>query len=270
MTASSIHQELVNMQSATAVRQAKDKQLNGPSQDLDGDAFLMLMMEQLKNQDPLNPMDNSEMLAQQAQFTQIQELQKLNSSIASNNAIQQANGLVGKSVQVVDPNNPNRLITGVVTSANFAGDTITVTVNGKEYPLGLVAAITDGASPSEDSVIEGKKLNELNNATGITSGYITLTMQGADYKRKNVEIEITENMTVKDFIDKLNDAGVKAKLSNGVLTIEKGTYKNISLSQGKPDNSTASPSNILEKMQMFQNENGDIETCVLDFNRSKK
>ena len=269
MTASSIRQELVNMQSATAVKQAQDKQVNGPSQDLDGDAFLMLMMEQLKNQDPLNPMDNSEMLAQQAQFTQIQELQKLNSTISTNNTIQQANSLVGKSVQVVDPNNPNRLISGVVTSANFAGDTVTVTVNGKEFPLGLVSAITDGATPSENSVIEDKKLSELNNATGITSGYITLTMQGSDYKRKNVEIEITESMTVKDFMKKLNDAGVKAELSNGVLTIEKGSYKNISLSQGKPDNATASPSNILEKMQMFQNENGDIETCVLDFNRQK-
>ena len=53
------------------------------------------------------------------------------------------------------------------------------------------------------------------------------------------------------------------------IPIEKGSYKNISLSQGKPDNATASPSNILEKMQMFQNENGDIETCVLDFNRQK-
>lgn len=268
MTASSIHQELVNMQSATAVQQAKDKQTNGPSQELDGDAFLMLMMEQLKNQDPLDPMDNSEMLAQQAQFTQIQELQKLNSTITSNNTIQQANSLVGKSVQVVDPNNTSRLISGVVTSANFSGDTVTVTVNGKEYPLGLVAAVTDGATPSENSVIEGKKLNELNNATGITSGYITLTMQTSDYQRKNVEIQITDNMTVKDFMKKLSDAGVNAELSNGVLTIEKGTYNNISLAGGKPDNSTASASNILEKMQMFQNENGDIETCVLDFNRN--
>lgn len=269
MAGASIQQELVNMQSATAVRQAQERQINGPSQDLDGNAFLMLMMEQLKNQDPLDPMDNSEMLSQQAQFTQIQELQKLNSTISTNNTIQQANSLVGKTVQVIDPNNPNRLISGLVSSANFAGDTVTVTVNGREYPLGLVCSITDGATASENSIIESKKLSELNNVKDITNGYVTLTMQGSDYKRKNVEIKISEDMTVKDLMNKLNDAGVKAELSNGVLTISKGSYKNIVLSAGRPDNSTASPSNIIEKMQMFQNENGDLETCILDFNRNK-
>ena len=54
----SIQQELVTMQSNTAVNKAKEQAANGPSQELDGDAFLMLMMEQLKNQDPMDPMDN--------------------------------------------------------------------------------------------------------------------------------------------------------------------------------------------------------------------
>ena len=46
----SIQQELVNMQSNTAVNKAKEQAANGASQELDGDAFLMLMLEQLKNQ----------------------------------------------------------------------------------------------------------------------------------------------------------------------------------------------------------------------------
>ena len=68
MSYATIQQELVSMQTNTAVNQSKNKT---PSQELDGDAFLMLMLEQLKNQDPTNPMDNSEMLAQQAQFSQL-------------------------------------------------------------------------------------------------------------------------------------------------------------------------------------------------------
>ena len=43
----SIQQELVNMQSNTAVNKAKKQAANGASQGLDGDAFLMLMLEQL-------------------------------------------------------------------------------------------------------------------------------------------------------------------------------------------------------------------------------
>lgn len=264
-TLGSIQQELINMQSNTAINKAQQQAKNGPSQELDGDAFLMLMMEQLKNQDPMNPMDNSEMLAQQAQFTQLQELQKLNDSINTNNMIQQANSLVGKTVQIVDPNNTSRLITGIVTSANFTNGSATITVNGKEYPLGLVASITDGAQATEDSAILDKKLSELNNASGITSGYITLTTQDESYQRKNTEIEIKENMTVKDLLKELEKAGVNAKLENGIIKIAKGDNKSISISEGKLDGSSAS--NLVEKMQMFQSETGDLETAILDFNR---
>ena len=267
-TLGSIQQELISMQSNTAVNKAKEQAASGPSQELDGDAFLMLMLEQLKNQDPMNPMDNSEMLAQQAQFTQLQELQELNESIAANNMIQQANSLVGKTVQIVDPNNTSRLITGVVSSANFTNGSATITVNGNEYPLGLVASITDGAAASSNDVILNKKLSELNGASGITNGYITLTMQDDGYKKTNKEIKISTDMTVKDFINELEKAGVKTSLENGILTIQKGDYKSISITQGKIGDSTAAAANIVEKMQMFQSETGDLETGILDYNRN--
>lgn len=263
-----INQELVNMQSNTAVNRANELKKNGASQELDGDAFLMLMMEQLKNQDPMNPMDNSEMLAQQAQFTQIQELQKMNDAMNTNNMIQQANSLVGKNVQIVDPNNTSRLISGIVTSANFTNGAATVTVNGKEYPLGLVAAVTDGAPASDDATISDKKLSELNNAPDIKDGYITLMIQDEKYVRTNKEIKISKDMTVSDLMKELGKAGLVTRLADGVLTIEKGDNKSISISQGKLDGKDAS--NLVEKMQMFQSETGDLESAILDFNRTKK
>ena len=253
------------MQSNTAVNQAKERAANGASQELDGDAFLMLMLEQLKNQDPMNPMDNSEMLAQQAQFTQLTELQEMNETMATNNMIQQANSLVGKTVQIVDPNNTSRLITGVVTSANFSGDSASITVNGQQYPLGLVAAITDGAAASDATTIANKKLSDLNNASGITDGYITLTVEDEKYKKTNTEIKITGDMTVADLQKEIEKAGLKTKIENGVLTIEKGDNKSIVIAQGKLDGS--SPCNLVEKMQMFQSETGDLETGILDYNR---
>ena len=265
---SAIQQELVSMQTATAVNKAKELQANGASQELDGDAFLMLMLEQLKNQDPLNPMDNSEMLAQQAQFTQIQELQKMNETITQSNMIQQANSLVGKTVHVVDPNNSSRLITGVVSSANFTSDSATVTVNGVEYPLGLVAVITDGAAPSDTETIQNLKLSELNNTSGITSGYITLTTEDNSYQKTHKYIQISNSMTVEDFQKELKNAGIESSITNGILTIEKGSHKTVGITQGKINDSTKAASNIVEKMQMFQNESGNLETTVLNFNRS--
>lgn len=267
-TLGSIQQELITMQSNTAVNKAKELAASGASQELDGDAFLMLMLEQLKNQDPMNPMDNSEMLAQQAQFTQLTELQKLNETMNQSNMIQQANSLVGKTVQIVDPNNPARLITGLVTSANFTSDSATITVNGKEYPLGLVAAITDGAPASDAETIANKKLSELNGAQGITEGYIYVTVQDKKYQKTNTDIKITQNMTVSDLQKEFEKAGLKTSIENGVLKIEKGDFTSISITQGKANDSSQA-SNLVEKMQMFQSETGDLETAILDYNRTK-
>ncbi len=44
------------------------------SQSLDKDAFFKLMLEQLKNQDPMSPMDNSAMISQMSQFSTMEQL----------------------------------------------------------------------------------------------------------------------------------------------------------------------------------------------------
>lgn len=65
-------------------------------------AFLELMITQMNNQNPLSPQDNSEFVAQLAQFSSVEGLERLNksfNSFMSNNALQ-ASSLVGTSVNV--------------------------------------------------------------------------------------------------------------------------------------------------------------------------
>lgn len=65
-------------------------------------AFLELMITQMNNQNPLSPQDNSEFVAQLAQFSSVEGLERLNksfNSFMSNNALQ-ASSLVGRSVSV--------------------------------------------------------------------------------------------------------------------------------------------------------------------------
>jgi len=67
--------------------------------------FLKLLVEQLKNQDPLNPMESTEFTAQLAQFSSLEQLTNMNESLeysqlyqsSINNA--QAVGFIGKTVK---------------------------------------------------------------------------------------------------------------------------------------------------------------------------
>lgn len=53
--------------------------------DLDKDAFLRLLTTQLANQDPLNPMEDREFIAQLAQFSSLEQMQNLNKSVSNLN-----------------------------------------------------------------------------------------------------------------------------------------------------------------------------------------
>jgi flagellar basal-body rod modification protein FlgD len=68
--------------------------------------FLELMMAQLENQDPLSPQDNTEFIAQLAQFSSVEGIQSMNSSVNSlvdsfkSSQALQASALVGRKVQI--------------------------------------------------------------------------------------------------------------------------------------------------------------------------
>ena len=75
-------------------------------QNLGKDDFLKLMLMQMRNQDPLNPMDNQAMLSQMAQFTSLEQMSNLNENFSNQAAVQgfmEATQLLGKEIEIVDP-----------------------------------------------------------------------------------------------------------------------------------------------------------------------
>lgn len=73
------------------------------TEGLGKDAFLKLLIAQLKNQDPMKPMEDKEFIAQLAQFSSLEALQGLEQRIDSmlvSQAVDQAAGLMGKRVEV--------------------------------------------------------------------------------------------------------------------------------------------------------------------------
>lgn len=59
----------------------KETQRKQPSNNLGKDEFLKILMVQLANQDPLNPMEDKEFIAQMAQFTSLEQMTKMASSM---------------------------------------------------------------------------------------------------------------------------------------------------------------------------------------------
>jgi flagellar basal-body rod modification protein FlgD len=69
------------------------------------DAFLQLLITQMRHQDPLSPMENEAFLAQLAQFSSLEQMQQLNENFAASMALSQsqansaATGLIGRYVR---------------------------------------------------------------------------------------------------------------------------------------------------------------------------
>jgi len=57
------------------------------TQSLDKDAFLKLLITQLNNQDPLNPMEDKEFIAQMAQFSTLEQIQSMNKTLEGTNSL---------------------------------------------------------------------------------------------------------------------------------------------------------------------------------------
>ncbi|MDR3361720.1 MAG: flagellar hook assembly protein FlgD [Desulfovibrio sp.] len=74
--------------------------------DLDKNSFLLLLVTQFKYQDPLNPMEDKEFISQMSQFSSLEQLMNLNTSMegltaATNNSqLINATSYIGKSVTV--------------------------------------------------------------------------------------------------------------------------------------------------------------------------
>jgi flagellar basal-body rod modification protein FlgD len=91
-------------------------------------AFLQLLTTQLQNQDPLNPMDDTQSVAELAQFSSVQAVTSLNdsfSSFESNFSVMQSAGLLGKTVsaQTTDANGNATSVSGTVKTISVINGT---------------------------------------------------------------------------------------------------------------------------------------------------
>ncbi len=124
----------------TTIFQQQQAQDEGKgSSVMDQQDFLNMLVEQLKNQDPLNPVENTDFMTQTTMFTQLDESIKMNEALET---------LVALSQQ--QSNNMNTLING----ANFIGKEIEFTTNTVTLGEGITNfAFYLGEAPDAGSTI---------------------------------------------------------------------------------------------------------------------
>ncbi|MDN4607460.1 flagellar hook assembly protein FlgD [Sporosarcina highlanderae] len=140
------------------INKQRDQRKTGPD-TMGKDAFMKILIAQLQNQDPTNPMKDNEFIAQMAQFSSLEQTMNLASAFEkfaeAQNQTQliQYNQFVGKSVrwhEITDKKDEDsKLIvnegTGIIQSAKFVnGSVVFMMEDGKELSPGNISEVLSG------------------------------------------------------------------------------------------------------------------------------
>jgi flagellar basal-body rod modification protein FlgD len=133
--------------------------------ELDKNTFLKLLVAQIQNQDPSNPMDSTQYMSQMAQFSQVEALNNLQDSFDAQTSYYQsqvASSMLGRNVQVT-ADGGETYTTGVVDSVRFTSDGPILSIGDKDYYLSEVSAVAT-SSDTIGKVPTGKTDEGTNNS----------------------------------------------------------------------------------------------------------
>ena len=137
---------------------------------MDKEAFLQLLVAQMKYQDPLEPTSNTEYISQYAQFSQVEQMQNMSSSMD----LQRASALVGKEVYIktTTSSGDTKLVQGKVDYVSYENNKAYLYINEQKYSIDDLDSVvdTDYLNAYNKAYNFTVKLNKLPNVNGIDSG----------------------------------------------------------------------------------------------------
>lgn len=182
---------------------------SGDNSSLGKDAFMKILIAQLQNQDPTNPMNDREFIAQMAQFSSLEQMQNMTKAVESLLASQRETQLmayttfIGKEVkwheltdEVDEKGVPIALDgKGVIKELKFInGEPIFVLEDGKELTAGNISSVLSGGTTAE--------VNPLVQASQLIGKSVKYT-SGEDFIEAIIESILT------------NKTGIQYILNNG-------------------------------------------------------
>lgn len=134
-------------------QQSSDTPTTTPTvKTLNQDDFLKLLATQMQAQDPMNPMKDTDFIAQMANFTSLEQMKGLSSSFASFISQQKAvdaQSYLGKTVTVLDSDKGT--VTGTVSGISLQDTTPMIIVGGKTYDPTMIQTIQSPATTATNN-----------------------------------------------------------------------------------------------------------------------
>lgn len=123
--------------------------------ELGKDQFLSILIKQLQYQDPLQPMEDKEFIAQMAQFTSLEQLMNISSQLTEmRQSLGTASSLIGKKVSWLEASSDKtgspEMKSGIVDSILIRDGRQFAKVGKDEIPLDFLVKI-ENAEPAEEA-----------------------------------------------------------------------------------------------------------------------
>lgn len=146
---------IVDGKLVTNTQETKETSSAGKN-SLDKDAFLQLLVAQMKYQDPLEPTSNTEYISQYATFSELEQMQNMSSSMT----LSRASELVGKEVIMESTSESGKTTTvqGIVEKVVYNGSKAYLSINGSLYSMDDLKQVVD-----ESYKIASEYVEEMNN-----------------------------------------------------------------------------------------------------------
>ncbi|NLS18068.1 flagellar hook assembly protein FlgD [Rhizobium sp. P40RR-XXII] len=151
--------DAVNSSTDTSSTATKNAASASASASLNYNDFLQLLIAQMKNQDPTDPMDASQQISQLASFSQVEQQIQTNShleTVLQNQWISQASDYIGKEIMSADGKTTGTIkqvsvYTDGVIAETDAGDKILIQAGVTIAPAGTTIDTTATSSDSSSS-----------------------------------------------------------------------------------------------------------------------
>lgn len=213
----------INVNNYTGSRATeKGTKIMKPGQDMDKNAFLKILSAELSNMDPMGDNDSTKYVTQMAQFSSMEQMNNLNTTMTNYTA----HDLAGKGVTMKAVDNEGKPYTGVVravtTTAGKTTISVEVNVNGKNeikpFDIADVVTVLD---------VQDYTLPPITNMNGNMSFLVATSFIG-----KNVELsekDEAENNLKGTVLGVAKDAGViKVRIKlEGTDEIKEFTYDKV-------------------------------------------